>query len=304
MELKIALTYEQQVERLRNVHKLEIPSETEAASILSRVNYYRLSAYGIGLKNPQNTEEFISGISIVTLYRLYCFDSKFRNILFHTTEHIEIQMRTQLANYLALKYGSECYMDDSLFESTTNRDGIKIFDTILEDFKKECSRQEKLPFVRHHIDKYGGHFPIWVAVELFTFGKLSSLFSIMKVEDKKAISHIYKTRPEHLKSWLLSLVEIRNLCAHYSRIYNMPLKQSPFLFREYSKYRPNIPRDQLKVFPAIITMKLMLEKVNAPQWSVTFAELSALFEEYSDVIKLSFIGFPPEWKDVLKPKNE
>jgi hypothetical protein len=47
----------------------------------------------------------------------------------------------------------------------------------------------------------------------------------------------------------------------------------------------------------------MLEKVNSPQWSVTFSELSALFEEYSDVIKLSFIGFPPEWKEVLEPKK-
>jgi len=304
MELKHALTYQQQVERLRDVHKLDIPSETEAISILSRVNYYRLSAYGIGLKKTDNTEEFIDGISILTLYRLYCFDSKFRNILFHTTEHIEIQMRTQIANYLALKYGPECYINESLFEGTVNRDGIKIFDTILDDFKKECARQEKLPFVHHHIDKYDGHFPIWVAVEVFTFGKLSSLFSIMKVEDKKAISKIYKTRPSHLKSWLLSLIEIRNLCAHYSRIYNMPLKQCPFLFREYSKYQSNISNNQLKVFPAIITMKIMLEKVNSPQWNTTFAELTALFEEYSDVVKLSFIGFPTEWKDVLKPNDK
>ena len=90
MELKKALTYEQQVERLKEDHKLEIPSDTEAISILKRVNYYRLSAYGIGLKKTENVEEFVDGTSIITLYRLYCFDSKFRTILFHTTEHIEI----------------------------------------------------------------------------------------------------------------------------------------------------------------------------------------------------------------------
>ncbi len=51
-------------------------------------------------------------------------------------------------------------------------------------------------------------------------------------------------------------------------------------------------------------MKIMLEKVNSLQWNTTFAELTALFEEYSDVVKLSFIGFPTEWKDVLKPNDK
>ncbi len=301
MKLKDALTYEQQVDHLKNIHKLVIPSEEEAESILSRVNYYRLSAYGIGLKKPENNEEYIDGISIVTLYRLYCFDSKFRNILFHTTEHIEIQIRTQLANYLALKYGPECLMDDSLFEATVNNEKVKIYDSIIDEFKKECSRQEKLPFVHHHLDKYGGHFPIWVAVELFTFGKLSSLFSIMKLADRKAIAKIYGTKQNHIKSWLLSLVEIRNLCAHYSRIYNMPLKQCPYLFSEYKAYKPDTQSEPLKIFPALITMKLMLEKVDSPQWKDSYNELVNLFEEYSDVVKLPFIGFPTEWKDVLKP---
>ena len=56
MKLKDALTYEQQVDHLKNIHKLVIPSEKEAVSILSRVNYYRLSAYGIGLKKQKITK--------------------------------------------------------------------------------------------------------------------------------------------------------------------------------------------------------------------------------------------------------
>ena len=55
--LKPALTFEQQIERLKTVHNLTIMHEDSALKILEKVNYYRLSAYGIGLKKlriPKN----------------------------------------------------------------------------------------------------------------------------------------------------------------------------------------------------------------------------------------------------------
>ena len=53
MELKKALTYEEQVDRLEKVHNLTIDSKEDAISILSRINYYRLSAYGIGFEKER-----------------------------------------------------------------------------------------------------------------------------------------------------------------------------------------------------------------------------------------------------------
>lgn len=73
MELKKALTYEEQVDRLEKVHNLTIDSKEDAISILSRINYYRLSAYGIGLKKKDDPEKYADGISLKTLYRLYVF---------------------------------------------------------------------------------------------------------------------------------------------------------------------------------------------------------------------------------------
>ena len=50
----------------------------EAIRILKRVNYYRLSGYGVGLKEKDNREKYIEGTSLETIYRLYSFDSKFK----------------------------------------------------------------------------------------------------------------------------------------------------------------------------------------------------------------------------------
>ena len=142
--------------------------------------------------------------------------------------------------------------------------------------------------------KYEGHFPIWVAVELFTFGNLSSLYSIMKNEDQQAIADLYHTNRKHLGSWILALVEIRNICAHYSRLYNMPLKQSPYLYSENQKYRRGSIN---KVFPVLLVIKRMQN--NSELWRAFEKNIELLFDEYSDVIRLSFIGFPREWKSVL-----
>ena len=110
-QLKPALTYDQQIEKLKTAHNLLIKDDNTAFDILSKVNYYRLSAYGIGLVKKDDKEKYQDGISLEHIYRLYEFDSLFRNLLTYIIEKIEIQLRTQISNFLALKYGPEGYIN-------------------------------------------------------------------------------------------------------------------------------------------------------------------------------------------------
>ena len=109
--LKPALTFEQQIERLKTVHNLTIMHEDSALKILEKVNYYRLSAYGIGLKKAANSEEYRDDITLEHIFRLYCFDSEFRNDIIHVVEQLEVQLRTQITYCLSIKYGPEGYSD-------------------------------------------------------------------------------------------------------------------------------------------------------------------------------------------------
>ena len=292
--LKPALTYEEQLTRLKDEHNLLIDDDDKAIGILKQVNYYRLSGYGLGLTKPDDKEKYVEGITLEHIFRLYQFDSALRNLLIHVIEHIEIRLRAQLSNHLALKYGSEGYTDPHNFRAQKNKNGTFVHDIILDNFAKECEHQKNAPFVKHHMNKYGGHFPLWVAVELFTFGNLSSLYSIMLKEDQKAVAALYDTEAQYLGSWILALVEVRNICAHYSRLYNMPLKQTPFLYSEYKKYRGGSPN---KLFPVLLVIKRML--MNNEPWGSFETKLEALMEEYDDVVVLPYIEFPPEWKEVL-----
>ena len=291
--LKPALTYNQQIERLKVIHKLTISDDALALRILAQVNYYRLSAYGIGLKKASNPEEYRDDITLEHIFRLYCFDSEFRNNIIHIVEQLEIMLRTRISYYLGITYGPEGYTDVRNFIDKQDRQGQSIHSKIMESLKREIQHNKNLPLVKHHLETYGGHFLIWVAVEIMTFGNIASLFDIMKTEDKKEISILFGTSPSHLKSWILALVEIRNICAHYNRLYNMPLKQTPFFYRENRKYR----NEQNKVFPIVLVIKRML--CANEQWESFLKDINKTMNKYRDVVVLSFIGFPSEWYEIL-----
>ena len=294
MEIKKPLTYEEQVERLKNYHNLQIEDEEKAISILKTVNYYRLSGYGIGLKQLDNNELYTNDISLELLFRLYCFDSQLKNNLIKTIEQIEIQLRTQIAYHLAIKYGSLGYMQSTNFILRINKDGKEIHKILIDDLIKEISRQKNVPFVKHHIENYNSNFPIWVAVELMTFGNLSSWYSIMNTDDQKAISNLYDTEPAYLKNWILCLVEVGNICAHYNRLYNMPLKQTPKLYKENEKFKDKLN----KIFPILLIIKRMLKSND--QWISLLNDIGQTLKKYEGCYKLEYMGFPDNWVEILK----
>lgn len=199
MNLKPALTYDEQIDKLINDHKLQISNREYAKEILRKVNYYRLSGYGIGLKKHNNKEHYQDYISIEHLFNLYCFDSQFKNNLIRTIEQIKIELRTQIAYHLSIKYGPDVLMNENNFIHKIDKNGQSVYSIVINNLEKEIYRQRNKPFVKHHLKKYKGKFPIWVSVELITFGTLSSLFSILKYEDQKAISSYYNTDTKYLK---------------------------------------------------------------------------------------------------------
>lgn len=165
-QLKEAKTYQEQIENLINNHALQISDRTKAEEILSTVNYYRLSAYGIGLMQPADPEKYLPGITLEHIYHLYQFDSGLRNILTPLIEYVEITFRTRLAYQLAIMYGAEGYRDASHFSRKTDRNRNSIYQKTIDQLDKEIEHQQSLPCVKHHMTVYGGHFPIWAAMEL------------------------------------------------------------------------------------------------------------------------------------------
>ncbi len=289
--LKPMLTYSDQIKHLRDKHGLIIESESFAEEILASVGYYRLSGYGIGMIDTK-TDRYISNFSFNKLHSIYLFDSQLRNLLSGIIETVEIEFRVKIAYRLASQYGPAGYLDDCNFNNHMSRFSNKrYYDQFIDSLNNEVAKQSSRPIVIHHNSKYGGQFPIWVAVELISFGTLSTLYSSMSSDDQKAIAKHYSTNYSYVRSWFASLVELRNICAHYGRLYDYQLRSLPKLPKRFARYNGSH-----RLFPILISLCYILRGRN----DVTdfIRKLDELISRY-DMIELSSIGFPENWCEVL-----
>ena len=57
----------------------------------------------------------------------------------------------------------------------------------------------------------------------------------MKNPDKKAVAKSFGVGYTYFESWLESISYVRNIFAHYGRLYNAKLSKTPMLYKEYSE---------------------------------------------------------------------
>ncbi len=283
MEHKLPTTYDRQIEILRS-RGIAIDDEAFCKQVLADVNYYRMTAYFLPFKQADGN--YIADTSFHRVYQIYEFDRKLRGILFGAVEQVEVFLRARFAYYHAHKYGAEGYLDPANFNDHHLADKFK------ENFEREVNSNSKALFVKHHIENYDGHFPIWVAAELFSFGMLSRFYSDMLTSDQKTLARdLYATTHKNLQSWLRCCTDLRNICAHYGRLYYRVFTALPAGI--------NLPDGQKRrLWGAVLALKAVYPDAN--KWNTEILpELAALFEEYSNDIDLYHLAFPKNWETLL-----
>ena len=286
--VKPARSYEEQAQRLVKDHGLEIGDARRARRILSTVNYYRLTTYGKHLRRQDNPEMFVPGVSLDDLYALYEFDMGLRHLILPVLEFFEVQLRAKIAYQLAMTYGSTGYTDAANFRQDRQSRGSHR--DIMNKFKTEVRRCDDPAFVRHHQTKYGGLFPVWAAVELFSFGMLAQLYDVMTERDQQAVSSEYGMSPQALASLIGSAVDVRNICAHYSRLYNQPIEELP-------EPNPAYPASETdRVFALLLALRPVAGGHRVYEDMIRGIE--RLHSEYPQA-DLALCGFPENWEELL-----
>lgn len=286
---KPPLKYEEQLEKLKKRGCI-INDDKKCISILESVNYYRLSAYFLPFKLDNGNYE--EGLSFERVFSIYEFDRKLHGILFNALEETEIFLRSKIAYFHAHEYGALGYMDKANFSVKA-----ELHENFIENFKREIDKNKNILFVKHHIYKYGGEFPIWAASEMFTFGMLSKFFANMTWQDRESLSKdIYKTNIKYVGSWLRCCTDLRNICAHYGRLY----------FRIFSAAPSGIDnleeKSKRKLFGAILSLKKLYPFKD--KWdNGTLKKLMSLVDEHKSDIDLEHIGFSYNWIEELKNCN-
>lgn len=278
------LSVSEQVAHLRGKGLL-VPCEEEAISGLTSVNYYRLRGYWLTL---ESNGRFGQDVAFQDVWNVMQVDSGLRNWVSSAIEPVEIKLRAQFAQQLAMLHGPYALERSELFKNIDRYRGS------LGSLDREIKRalRDGVPFVVHHMEKNGA-LPVWAAVEVASLGTLSKLYGNLKEASAlRGIASAFGTKPYYLKSWIEHLTYVRNVCAHHSRFYNRLMTKRPVLYQE------DRPFGGKKEFPTFLVLRQLHLRSWPQAWPERFARLCEIVDRYPSV-DLVPMGFPKNWRTVL-----
>ena len=238
---KVRLTYPEQLDLLKRRGML-IEDEVEAIAILSRVNYYRLSGYfRYWQLDPEHQDDsFIDGTSFGAVYRLYEMERLLSHECSMLLASCEIFLRNRFAYHYAEHFAPVAsYAHGKGFSqppSCSKEEPVQ--ERILSDLDRSNDQ-----FVVHYRDEITSgtaslpqaydRMPIWVAVEVLSFGTLSRMIQASgesHVLDSIVAAPLSMSR-SHFPSQVRSFVYLRNRCSHFNRLWNITVSDAPALNR-------------------------------------------------------------------------
>ena len=280
------LDFNQQIALLKS-NGLAFGDEQKAMHTLQHVSYFRMKSYLIPLMDDKVLRTFKAGTSFEQAFELYKFDSRLRELVASELEKIEVSIRTQMAYTLSDEIDIYWFSDSANFTSPAKHAAT------VANLKAELDRSDDdqiLRFKNTYSDPYP---PAWMTLEVSSFGTLSMLFKLLKPNlTKRKIANFYGISDSVFESWLHSIVYVRNICAHHSRLWNKTLRIQPLFPRKtaHTFISSHVRSD--RVYYVLCIIHYLLKTVN-PSTSFAF-RLKALLAEFPNV-DIAAMGFTEDW---------
>lgn len=290
-----------------------ITDRAKATAALERIGYYRLSAYWFPFRRsepgPKSADgrsttiyhdDYKAGASFSDALDMYVFDKKLRMLVMDAAERIEVALRVDLA-LLLCRRDPWAHRDPAQLHSRFANAPPPMCHQewlVRQDASEQRSKEE---FAEHFRRKYGGHMPLWMAIELWDFGTLSVFLSGMKDVDTSALAKKYGLpRRDLLKTWTRSINYVRNISAHHKRLWNRPIIDQPMPPRTGElaglDHLATDQHAQRRVYAPLTAMRWMLQCVNpTSSWADRLKDHFKTFPanpHYSQ----RHAGFPKDWQ--------
>lgn len=273
---------------------MQIDDKAKAESELRRLGYHRTAGYRYPfrkLKDPLTPEdkerrefrhdEFEAGSKFEDSIALADFDTKLRAVILTGILDLEVRLRTAIAHVIARRdtkghldvsclNEAECNKSISLQDKTTKFEAWKI--------QYDAAKKSKLhdDFIAHHILVHKTEIPVWAALEIVSFGTLIHFYLLMKTEDQNEVARKFGVRQgTKFGSWLLSIMDLRNDCAHGARVFNKSMKRNVSVhpnsyFKKYLKHiDKEIPADKIYM-PCVLLTHMLRCHESGTNWHNTF----------------------------------
>ena len=210
---------------------------------------------------------------------------------------------------MSKKYGykEKDYLDPKNF----TQDSLKsrqVYDILNKTKRQIRINGKEHTATMHYLNNYG-YIPMWILVKVLSFGIVSELYSILKLEDQEALASFYHLDAETFAIYLSLLANFRNLCAHEEVLYDhRTQKEIPD-----TKYHEllDIPKEDGEyiygkndLFVLPIIMKQMLTEGEFRELIYEIGYEIDVLDGIVDVVPLhtilNKIGFPNNWRELIK----
>lgn len=335
------LSVPEQIRRLRE-RGMDCGDDAYAYNILEKYGYYRLSGYWHLYRDrpappaPRfndvgqeiRLDRFLPGTSLSHVVALYEFDHELRVRLGDALSIIETAFRFFIGHRLGRidtfahrdpeALGAVCevkqcpltYALDAITQSSPHP--LVVPTTAYREWLEEYDRHERRArgdFVLHFREHYGPHLPIWVATEVMSFGLLSNLYKLMRQSDQEILAARFQVHSADgrgdrgaLANWLNCLRNLRNICAHYGRVWNRAfdvLIDAPGQARRRTEdlLAPLVHNGvNNRLYGVLLVMRYLISSIDPDNGNVV--DLVSYIEEQSRHLGFGMgqLGFPEDWR--------
>lgn len=292
---KPAKTYEQQIDVLVE-RGLFVDDRAFAEHCFVHHNYYRLSPYRFPFTIEGNPDRFKPGARFEEIWQLYVFDRELRQLVLEATKRVEISVRSRLAYEMSHSVGPLSYCDAANFLAS------KIHANTMKRLEEEMSRSKEV-FLKHHkIELHMDWPPIWVLVEVASFGSVSNLLKqIRQPSIRQAVANSYQMDEKTFCSLFHHLSVVRNTAAHHSRLWNrrfpvtfqLPKKKPDYLWENFSIEGIGVSKTERQIYNTLVLLVHLMQCIDpAGTWpDRLFRHICRL-----DDTLIGQMGFPIGWK--------
>lgn len=311
-------TLEEQIELLKTRNIL-FNDEESTRKILLHNNYYNIiNGYKDLFLDTNNPTVYKQNTTFEEIYSLYEFDRQLRNIFLEYILKIENSLRSLIAYYFSKGYGNDNYLKLDNFEifnnvnvtMETKQKQIKFIQNLIGNINKNIAQNIDNKYIKHYMTQYG-FVPLWVLVNILSFGDICNFYRLMKQKQRIEISMEFNIAELDLSSLLNILCKTRNLCAHGERLYNYNFqtntsindtKYHSLLNLSKTNNRYNIGKNDL--FAIVIALKLLLSEDDYKKFhSKLFSRIMSIQSKLKTITLnnvLNAMNFPNNWHDILK----
>lgn len=193
---------------------LSVADRVAAVQWLSHLNYYRFKLYASVFWQPERLR-YAQGASFEDVLWVCHFDQGLRELVLSAMKCVEVSVRSRLAYEIGHRSGPQAHLDTRMFRH------VDRCIEMLNGLRSELRRSREDFLAPYKPTESIGDIPVWVAVEVASFGVISKMLSGQASASlRQAVADTYGMDERVLCAAMHHLNVVRNTAAHHGRLWN------------------------------------------------------------------------------------